>query len=209
MYECFCKLQPGTVVMCLHGKQKQDKRSVMFEKFCQAKSAVLLCTDIAARGLDFPAVDWVVQADAPEDPATYIHRVGRTARFHANGKALLVMVPSEEQAMVELLGQMKVPLKKIRINPNKTKSIIPQLQSICAQCPDIKYLGEKAFICYLRSVWLQKNKDVFDIAKLPIEEFAASLGLPGAPRVKFVRVSWGGGSFVLFVIMNYLMNESS
>ena len=41
----------------------------------------LFATDIAARGLDFPTVDWVLQVDCPEDVASYIHRVGRTARF--------------------------------------------------------------------------------------------------------------------------------
>jgi len=45
--------------------------------------AVLFATDIAARGLDFPALDWVVQADCPEDVAAYIHRAGRTARYVA------------------------------------------------------------------------------------------------------------------------------
>lgn len=50
----------------------------------QAKTgSVLFATDIAARGLDFPTVDWVVQADCPEDVASYIHRVGRTARYVA------------------------------------------------------------------------------------------------------------------------------
>lgn len=93
VYEAFCKMQPGTIIMSLHGKQNQSKRNVMFEKFCNVKHAVMLCTDIAARGLDFPAVDWVLQADAPEDADTYIHRVGRTARFQANGKALLFLVP--------------------------------------------------------------------------------------------------------------------
>ena len=44
---------------------------------------VLFATDVAARGLDFPDVDWVVQADCPEDIASYIHRVGRTARFNS------------------------------------------------------------------------------------------------------------------------------
>lgn len=42
---------------------------------------VMFATDVAARGLDFPSVDWVVQMDCPEDAATYIHRVGRTARY--------------------------------------------------------------------------------------------------------------------------------
>jgi hypothetical protein len=47
----------------------------------QAKSMVMFATDVAARGLDFPSVDWVLQMDCPEDAATYIHRVGRTARY--------------------------------------------------------------------------------------------------------------------------------
>ena len=57
----------------------------------QKKAAVLLCTDIAARGLDFPGVHWVVQLDCPEDANTYIHRVGRTARYE-DGKALLFLL---------------------------------------------------------------------------------------------------------------------
>ena len=187
VYETFCKLQPGTVLMCLHGKQKQAKRQIMFEKFCRAKSAVMFCTDIAARGLDFPAVDWVVQVDCPEDYQTYIHRVGRTARYNNNGYALMFLLPSEELGMVNLLESKKIPIEKIAVNPTKTRSVIPQLQSICAQSPEIKYLGEKAFICYLRSIWFNKNKDIFDVSKLPLEDYATSLGLPGTPQVKFVR----------------------
>ena len=59
---------------------------------------MLLSTDLAARGLDFPAVDWVLQLDAPEDAETYIHRVGRTARYESHGKALLLLCPSEMKA---------------------------------------------------------------------------------------------------------------
>lgn len=55
----------------------------------QAKTgSVLFATDIAARGLDFPTVDWVVQADCPEDVPMYIHRVGRTARYVAGVKIM-------------------------------------------------------------------------------------------------------------------------
>eukprot|EP00158_Paraphelidium_tribonemae_P005307 Partr_v1_DN27272_c2_g1_i1_m38391 putative ATP-dependent RNA helicase required for ribosome biogenesis. Involved in the release of U14 snoRNA in pre-ribosomal complexes. Required for pre-rRNA cleavage at site A2 (By similarity) len=187
VHETFCKMQPGIVLMCLHGKQRQEKRNFMFEKFCRAKSAAMFCTDIAARGLDFPAVDWVVQLDCPEDGATYIHRVGRTARFNSNGRGLLFLLPSEEEGMKAVFEKQKIPAEKITINPSKQSSITSQLQSFCAQDPEMKYLGEKAFICYLRSVWQNKNKAVFDVSKLPIEEYASSLGLPGAPQIKFIR----------------------
>ncbi len=53
---------------------------------------MLFATDIAARGLDFPTLDWVVQADCPEDVAAYIHRAGRTARYVSgapSGRGLL------------------------------------------------------------------------------------------------------------------------
>ena len=71
------------------GKQKQTKRTSTFFQFCNADSGILLCTDVAARGLDIPDVDWIVQFDPPDDPREYIHRVGRTAR--GEGKNYIIM----------------------------------------------------------------------------------------------------------------------
>ncbi len=56
------------VFTVLQGKQKQTKRTTTFFQFCNADSGILLCTDVAARGLDIPEVDWIVQYDPPDDP---------------------------------------------------------------------------------------------------------------------------------------------
>jgi ATP-dependent RNA helicase DDX10/DBP4 len=63
------------------------------------------------------------------------------------------------------------------------------LQALCSQEPDIRYLGQKALVCYVRSVHLNSNKEVFKVNDLNIDEFAASLGLPGTPKLRFIAKS--------------------
>eukprot|EP01135_Chromosphaera_perkinsii_P000419 Nk52_evm66s78 gene=Nk52_evmTU66s78 len=185
--ECFRKLRPGVPVMAMYGKQNQAKRMAIYDDFSRKEFALMFCTDIAARGLDFPAVNWVIQFDCPEDVDTYLHRVGRTARFQANGHGLLFLIPSEVPGMSKELASRKVPIKPIKINPKKNYTITGKLQAFCAEDPDMKYLAQKCFISYMRSVYLKSNKEVFDIQKLPGEKFAVALGLPNAPRIRFVK----------------------
>ena len=78
-----------------------------------ATGAVLLCTDVAARGLDVPDVDWIVQFDAPQDPAAFVHRVGRAGRAGRKGASLLLLSPSED-AYVEFLALRKIGLAPFR-----------------------------------------------------------------------------------------------
>ncbi|XP_064905091.1 probable ATP-dependent RNA helicase DDX10 isoform X1 [Columba livia] len=187
LFRVFCKLQPGLPVLALHGKQHQMKRMEVYTCFVRKKAAVLFATDIAARGLDFPAVNWVIQFDCPEDANTYIHRVGRTARYKEGGEALLVLLPSEEKGMVEQLAQRKVPVTEIKINPEKLTDIQKRLQAFLAQDQELKDKAQRCFVSYLRSVYLMKNKEVFDVFKLPLAEYALSLGLAMAPRVRFLQ----------------------
>ncbi|PWN25246.1 DEAD-domain-containing protein [Jaminaea rosea] len=190
-HETFCKLRPGLSILCLHGKQKQAKRLQVFTEFTRTQDAALFATDIAARGLDFPAVDWVIQVDAPEDADTYVHRVGRTARYQSKGNSLLFALPSEEAGVLKRLGEKHIAVNRIKPRESKTQSIQNQLQSFLFQSPELKYLGQKAFVSYVRSVHLQKDKEVFDVLELPLEKYAAALGLPGAPKVKFVKEAAG------------------
>jgi len=106
LYEVFRKIRPGVPLLGLYGKQKQMKRVGIYNRFCNSQHAVLFATDIAARGLDFPAVNWVIQFDCPESVDTYIHRVGRTARYEKGGHAIIMLIPSEI-AMLEKLQEKK------------------------------------------------------------------------------------------------------
>jgi ATP-dependent RNA helicase DDX10/DBP4 len=72
----------------LQGHQKQKKRMAIYFTFCERKYGLLISTNIASRGLDFPMIDWVIQFDIPENTETYVHRIGRTARFKYEGKGL-------------------------------------------------------------------------------------------------------------------------
>lgn len=183
-YESFRTLQPGISLLKLYGRHKQTSRLETTTKFSQAQYACLFATDIVARGLDFPAIDWVVQVDCPEDAATYVHRVGRCARFGRPGKSLLMLLPSEEEAMLKRLKSHDIEPKNMNIKQKNKKSIRPQLQSLCFKDPMMKNLGQRAFISYYRSVHVQPDKDVFKLDELPAEKYAESLGLPGAPKIK-------------------------
>lgn len=185
VYEALRKLQPGISLMHLHGRQKQTYRTDVLEKFSKAQHVVLFATDVVARGIDFPAVDWVVQVDCPEDVDTYIHRAGRSARNGKNGKNLLILTPSEEEGMLKRLLNRNIEPKKLNIKESKMRSITNNLQSLLFQDPELKYLAQKVFISYVKSIYVQKDKEVFKFDELPSEEFAQSLGLPGAPKIKF------------------------
>ncbi|KAH8201302.1 hypothetical protein TruAng_004546 [Truncatella angustata] len=180
VFECFKKLQPGIPLLHLHGRQKQVA-------YTSAQYSCLLATDVVARGVDFPKVDWVVQVDAPEDADTYIHRVGRTARYGSDGKAILFLDPSEEEGMIKSLERKKVPIQRVNVREKKKQAITSQIQDLCFHNADLKYLGQKAFISYTRSISLQKEKNIFDLRALDLEGYSASLGLPEMPHVKQQR----------------------
>lgn len=186
VYEFFSQLRPGIPLLALYGTLHQMRRMSIYDKFCQSSRNVLFATDIASRGLDFPAVNWVVQLDCPEDVNTYIHRVGRTARFEKGGKSLLVLLPSEE-AIINQLTQNKVPVEKIEVNPKKIVSIQRKAEAYLAKNVSLKESAQRAFKAYLKNVFLMKDKSVFQFDKLGLNEFARSIGLVVTPRIRFIE----------------------
>jgi ATP-dependent RNA helicase DDX18/HAS1 len=112
------------------GKQKQQKRTNTFFEFINAQTGILFCTDVAARGLDIPRVDWIIQYDPPDDPRDYIHRVGRTARAGREGKSLLFLLESE-LGFLRYLKEAKVPLNEFTFPTDRIANIQSQVCILC------------------------------------------------------------------------------
>uniref|UniRef100_A0A8C2RJZ3 ATP-dependent RNA helicase n=1 Tax=Capra hircus TaxID=9925 RepID=A0A8C2RJZ3_CAPHI len=165
LYRVFCRLRPGVSLLALHGRQQQMRRMEVYNEFVRKRAAVLFATDIAARGLDFVFL----------------------FRYKEDGEALLILLPSEEKGMVQQLLQKKVPVKEIKINPEKLIDVQKKLESFLAQDQDLKERAQRCFVSYIRSVYLMKDKEIFDVSKLPIPDYALSLGLAVAPRIRFLQ----------------------
>ncbi|KAM9324312.1 ATP-dependent DNA helicase DDX31 [Gastrophryne carolinensis] len=102
------------IFLQLHGNMEQEERTKIFQRFTETKSGILLCTDVAARGLDLPQVTWIVQYNAPASAAEYIHRIGRTARIGAQGSSLLILIPSEAE-YIQTLVEHKISLSEMKM----------------------------------------------------------------------------------------------
>jgi ATP-dependent RNA helicase DDX18/HAS1 len=132
-------------VQCIHGKQKQQKRTATFFNFCNAITGTLLCTDVAARGLDIPKVDWIVQYDPPDEPREYIHRVGRTARGESGtGSALLFLRP-EELGFLRYLKNAKVTVDEFEFSMKKVANVQPQLEKLIRENYYLNMAAKEAY----------------------------------------------------------------
>jgi len=172
-------------VMCIHGKQKQTKRTSTFFQFCNADSGILLCTDVAARGLDIPDVDWIVQFDPPDDPREYIHRVGRTARGEGGkGHALLILRP-EELGFLRYLRQANVPLNEFEFSWSKVSDIQPQLEKLISKNYFLNLSAKEAFKGYARAYESHSLKQIFNVQTLDLKAVGQSFGFVSPPHIDF------------------------
>lgn len=167
----------------IHGKQKQQKRTTTFFDFCKAEKGILLCTDVAARGLDIPAVDWIVQYDPPDEPKEYIHRVGRTARGEGGkGNALLFLLPEELQFLL-YLKEAKVPVKEYEFNEKKVPNLQSHLEKIVGENYYLSQSAKDAYRSYILAYNSHSMKNVFNVHHLNLKDVAASFCFSSPPKV--------------------------
>lgn len=169
--------------MDIHGRQKQQKRTTTFFQFMKEKTGTLLCTDVAARGLDIPEVDWIIQFDPPDDPKEYIHRVGRTARgATGSGRALLFLTP-EETGFLKYLKAAKVSLNEYEFPANKVANVQSQLQRLIEKNYYLNKSARDAYRSYLLAYASHAHRDIFNVHQLDLQAVGAAFGFTTPPRV--------------------------
>lgn len=103
----------GFKASAIHGDLSQKERDSVMHRFRKGADSVLVATDIAARGIDVPAVGHVVNYDVPNEPETYFHRIGRTARAGGEGKAVSLVTPDRFGEFERILRRTKLPISRL------------------------------------------------------------------------------------------------
>ncbi|KAL8901097.1 MAG: hypothetical protein Q9207_005369 [Kuettlingeria erythrocarpa] len=97
---------PHLTLHKLHGSLPQATRTATLSAFAHSpRPSILLCTDVASRGLDLPNIDLIIEYDPPFSRDDHLHRIGRTARAGREGRAVIFLVPGPEEGYVDILRQ--------------------------------------------------------------------------------------------------------
>ncbi|XP_060187987.1 DEAD-box ATP-dependent RNA helicase 17 isoform X2 [Lycium barbarum] len=209
-------LQSGTEVkqlflkcntLRLHGNMNHEDRRATFNAFKTEKSALLLSTDVAARGLDFPKVRCIIQYDPPGEATEYVHRVGRTARIGEKGDSLLFLQPVETDYLPGLekhgVTLTEYPLQKLldsfplfgtRYHPKNFVSVDTHpwvvslqkaLESFTSSELNMKKMAQNAFCSWVRAYTAHRGelKGIFMVKKLHLGHVARSFALREQPSL--------------------------
>ncbi|XP_020205508.1 DEAD-box ATP-dependent RNA helicase 17 [Cajanus cajan] len=197
----------GSKTFRLHGNMEQEDRRTSFQTFKTEKSALLLSTDVSARGLDFPKVRCIIQYDSPGEATEYVHRVGRTARLGERGESLLFLQPVEIDYLQDLekhgvslteypalkmldsfplYGQKNLAKKSVFIDSHPWVLCLQKaLEAFVTSKPKMDELAKKAFCSWVRAYTAHRGelKRIFMIKKLHLGHVAKSFALKQQPSL--------------------------
>ncbi|MDD4084107.1 MAG: DEAD/DEAH box helicase [Acholeplasmataceae bacterium] len=137
----------GYLAEGLHGDLSQNQRDRVMKKFRAGRADVLIATDVAARGLDIENISHVINFDIPQDPESYVHRIGRTGRAGNKGVALTFITPREfrQLKLIEKAINIKIVRRQLPTEANvlerQREMIVSKLQSVLEQNNYSDYLS--------------------------------------------------------------------
>ncbi|TXT10944.1 hypothetical protein VHUM_01695 [Vanrija humicola] len=193
----------------LHGDLPPRAREASLSSFTSHASshlspAVLLCTDVAARGVDFNDIDTVIQYDPPTDPKTFSHRVGRTARAGRSGRAVVLLTRGREEQYVDFLKVRKIPLVRqgyitAELGEAETApeppvdadalDLLKTIRDVVLTDRDLADRGAKALVSSVQAYTKHEASFIFRPADIDFAALATSFGLLRIPTMPEVR-SW-------------------
>jgi ATP-dependent RNA helicase DDX55/SPB4 len=189
--EYWCEMLPHlipstTTILAIHGKMKK-KRMKILERFRKLENVILLCTDVMARGVDIPEMDWVLQFDAPSNAAAFVHRIGRTARQGNEGNALIMLLPNELAYIDFLSKNQKVEMVAIQgadkswdNDLNRINKTIHKLQQ---NDKNIFDKATKAFVSIVKAYSKHECNLILRTKDLDLGKIATAYGLIRLPKM--------------------------
>ncbi|EJF66036.1 DEAD-domain-containing protein [Dichomitus squalens LYAD-421 SS1] len=212
-YRVLAPLLPtNTTLYSLHGHLPPSTRTKTLANFTNSPAlpsapSILLATDVAARGLDLPDVDVVIQFDPPTDTKAFSHRCGRTARAGRSGRAWVLLV-GREVDYVEFMAVRKIPMKErprfasdgTPVSHDDTDTDDPEVSSVMDAIRK-KALTDralhdkavKAFVSFARAYSKHEASYIFRVKDLDFVGLAKSFGLLRLPRMPELKDVPKGG----------------
>ncbi|PVU92820.1 hypothetical protein BB559_003580 [Furculomyces boomerangus] len=220
----------GMLVASLHGQMDPKRRKLTFDNFTNlppATSGLLVCTDVASRGLDIPDVDCVIQWDPPTDPKVFPHRCGRTARAGREGSALVFLSPGREETYIDFMKIRKIPMEPTSyinadLSPYKatdrvenpenpsgspefpdidedSNNLINTFRKFAASDRDIYEKGLLAFVSFVRSYQKHEANYIFSLKYLDLPLAGMGYALLHLPKMPEISSS-KSSSFIPYEI---------
>ncbi|MFN0013900.1 MAG: DEAD/DEAH box helicase [Saprospiraceae bacterium] len=134
---CKAMARVGIASETIHGGKDQNDRLEVLGRFRDGTLKILIATDVSARGIDIPNVDFVVNYDLPDVAENYVHRVGRTGRGDKKGQALSFCSPEEKKLLDEIHAYLSQPIAILEIEKNEYAETIRMTGDVVNKWKDV------------------------------------------------------------------------
>lgn len=181
----------------LHGKHPPKVREKNFAAFANSTMpSILLTTDVAARGLDIPQVDLVVQVDPPTDPKVFLHRCGRAGRAGRKGLSVIFLQPGREEDYLAFLEVRKTPVTPLdlpgkEITKEDAKRDTIAIRKVVLADRALHDKAQRGFVSWVKSYSKHQASSIFRVNELDWEDLGRAWGLLKLPKMPELK-KWEG-----------------